>query len=215
MADEALRALERQQTGDPADEVRLLGVRLRAGRLQRARLEIAATLGHGPALDALDAFPPTVPAALARWRAALDEAARAPLLRVPFLSLLELAHALEGFEGGADLDVRRERLGLVRAWLDAPGPDRADRLAFGEDEGTEDVIRDLPRSARERLLDAFDVRLSRLRCSILCPLQEARSLSKGLRDLPRLYPGAKGGYPQSLAGEVETTREAILRWALG
>ncbi len=207
MADEALRALERRWRGtdDPAEDevVRLLVARLRAGRLDRARLEIAATIGHGAALNALDAWPPTVPAAYERWRASLDEAARAPLLRVPFLSLLELAHRLE---------THREELDLVQAWLDDPACPRA-RAAAGELEGFEHVSYDAPPSRRQ-LLAELDDRLYHLRGSILCPLEEACMLPTALHDLPRLYPGVERGYLPALADEVQAARDAILGWAL-
>ncbi len=80
MGDEDLRALERawQQTGTIEAEARLLRARLRAGALAPERLELAAWLGHAPAIEALG---PEAPAGehvpLARWAAALDAEGRA------------------------------------------------------------------------------------------------------------------------------------------
>lgn len=66
MTDERLRESERRwRAGDPAEEVRWLRERLRAGTLVPARLEAARQLGHPPALELLGPLPPgPTPAAL-------------------------------------------------------------------------------------------------------------------------------------------------------
>ena len=60
MSDEHLRDLERRwrTSGDPQAEAAYLLARVRAGRLERSRLEVAAHLGHAAACAALDRLPP-------------------------------------------------------------------------------------------------------------------------------------------------------------
>lgn len=85
MSDEPLRELERRwaTTRDAADVSRLLVERMRTRAAARPRIEIAAYLGHAPAMTALgDAAPVGEYAPWGRRRAALDEAARAPLVRL-------------------------------------------------------------------------------------------------------------------------------------
>ncbi len=118
VGDERLRELDRRWTAtrDPGDEALLLGERLRMHRLERARLELAAYAGHGPAIEAIGAGAPIglyVP--WGAWRRCLDELARAPLVR------LVLAHALDDLR--RDPDPRPEVEGAVvalRGWLDCP-----------------------------------------------------------------------------------------------
>lgn len=80
MADEQLRDLERRfrSTGALDDERRWLAERLRAGRLSRERLEVAALVGHEAARAALGAHPspgspsPGSPEGFDAWLAALE-----------------------------------------------------------------------------------------------------------------------------------------------
>lgn len=125
MSDDALRELERRfrASGDPADEARWLAESVRAGRLARERVELAAFVGHPAAALALGCAPGSHDAgarartdgagspladdeqAVTRWLAAFDDAGRiavvhaaVTLLRASFADVpsprAELAQAL-------------------------------------------------------------------------------------------------------------------------
>jgi len=118
MSDERLRELERRwrDSGDPGDEARYLGARLRAGGLERRALALAAFLGH--------------PAA----RAVLSEEAVERLPAALFRpDPLALASAPEGLPG-CTVEVLDERLSVL---LRLAGPLRgrtAERVALALEE---------------------------------------------------------------------------------
>ena len=158
MADERLRRLERSAGGGDLEAdawagARLLVERLRAGKLTRSRLELAAHLGHAPAGLALEgevapegATLPEDPDGLRDWvwalvafgEDALEAAVRAlagPLVEIAEDSLLaepglvelpDLLRAWVAGEGDALAELDRRAVGLLPwedAWTDAPEPD--------------------------------------------------------------------------------------------
>lgn len=121
MSDQARRAGERRfrASGDPRDEARWLTEEVRAGRLERERLVLAAYLGHPPALGALGLeAAEDVDAShemLLRWLGALDRGGRRALvaaavnvLRARFVDVPSPRARLA------------EVLGLLEAYRDAP-----------------------------------------------------------------------------------------------
>ncbi|MCO5166330.1 MAG: hypothetical protein M9894_08200 [Planctomycetes bacterium] len=109
MSDDAQRERERRlrQGDDPADEARVLAGALRAGRLARERLALAAFLGHAAARQALGVPPGD---ACAAWVAALDEAGRLALVRAAVARLRA---------GWADVPSPRAALAQALAALEA------------------------------------------------------------------------------------------------
>jgi hypothetical protein len=89
VSDDGLRELERRfrATGEPADEARWLAESLRAGRLARERLELAAFLGHPAAALALGTAAVADQGAVQRWLAAFDDAARVAVVRAAVAGL--------------------------------------------------------------------------------------------------------------------------------
>lgn len=138
--DRDLRALERRSpAGDAGAAGQLLLRRLRAGRLRREALELAAALNHPPALAALGRAPATEPAELRAWVQGLvdlEPAGRPLAVR----ALVTAARAIE------DLTAADERhLEAAEAWCECPCPAHAE-AAYRASRG--DGGEDGPRGAR-------------------------------------------------------------------
>lgn len=206
VSDEQLRALERrwEASRDPADEERLLAARLRAGELPRARLELAARGGHGPARAALGGPGPLEPAAAQELAAALDPAGRRALVR---LALHLFARSRGALEGAA-----RQELGPVHGALElwccdlGAGADAAALLRLRR-------ARDLLSEARwiaPFLVPPAPQRLALIeRCLELAATDTERALARALLALePAFAPDA----PDSAGGAAGAE---LIEWALG
>jgi hypothetical protein len=195
VSDTELRELERRwlASHDPADEARLLAARRRTRELSRARLDIAAYVGHRPAIEALSAAAPAgdyVPWRL--WRQGLDEAARAPLVSFA-LKVAEQTGAKT-----PELQATRARL---RAWCACPCPEHVASVGPAPE----------PTLGSASFTAVSDVRV--LVEAISAPLPSSRGrrdpLERVLHRLARLH--ARDVERAVLTPEVE----AIVRWALG
>lgn len=130
MTDERLRRLSREAGGDDDARARWITERLRAGRLFRRRVELAAWLGDAAARLALGNDAPT-PAPLPHARASRGVTARRDvqawaddLVRYGKSAVVRATVALVDGSGYDDLDrpvlaPAREALATARAWLAA------------------------------------------------------------------------------------------------
>lgn len=205
MSDERLRELERRwaATRDPGDEARLLAERLRARRVKRSRLELAAYVGHGPAIEALgEAAPVGDHVPWHRWRDALDETARGPLVRLTMAFIL-------GHLRRKERPIRPEALEAieaVRRWADCPCEEHT-KVARSVAAELEQRRRQDPSSyvhavVVERAMAAMNTPISRSR-GALDPLAIGLRWASGLGQRVELDDEERAG----LAG--------LVAWALG
>lgn len=203
MNDEPLRELERRwtTTRDVADEARLLVERMRTSVVARSRVEIAAYLGHAPAMSALgDATPVGEYAPWGRWRAALDEAARAPFVR-----LAALRRFSERVDDPVASSVEAASVAL-KAWLACPC--EADRAAARPAlDGLEGELWDLPSSVYRRASELRD--LLRAIVADVEESDERDDLAFVVVSLQLVRNGLE------LDRDQRAAREELVRWALG
>lgn len=200
MSDEQLRELARRWAAshDPTVEARFLAERLRVRNLDPARLEIAAYLGHGPAIEALgDAAPVGGHMPWRRWSRTLDAAGRVLLVRLG-LEQVRVQRELSR-DPPPPSEVAETALEAARVWTTCPCDDhvQAVRAAHAALETWQGVHRAWLR-LREQLLGvlpaAFDT---------------GEPLAVATVHLLTLH----GGRP--LGGERDAVRADLVRWALG
>lgn len=125
--DERLRSLEREAAHDPDAAARLILARVRSGALDERRLEVAAHLGHEPALRALGLARPAEPTDLAEWFGELARFGAPVLVRALVVAARD---ALPAFEKLLPEDPRpRVALDAVERWCDAPSTAMATRAS--------------------------------------------------------------------------------------
>lgn len=145
MADDRLRALARRwkETGSAPDQARYLRERLRAGELERGRLELAARFGSEAAGLALDgAGPParTPVSAYSRWLKGWLEGEPPPLeLRIQAAALharalVSLVPFFADTTDPAELEAWEQILATVEDWVQRPEPQRRQLVATRLDE---------------------------------------------------------------------------------
>lgn len=203
MSDEGLRDLERawRASHDPHDEARLLAERLRAGLLVRARLELAAYLGHGPARIALgEAAPAGRRVPWLAWVAAIDDEGRRTLVR----GLVDGVASERDLRAEAQLDAALD--GLLE-WLSCPCPTHAASLRVLRDALHVDppLPEALASAALKRTVGALC-----LRDAILLVLTPGRDAAEGA--LRRVLDLARAKDPPLRTAGVIAP---LLAWALG
>lgn len=205
MTDGQLRELARRfaASGDPTDEARLLAERLRVSDVDLARLEIAAYVGHGPAIEVLRGAAPIgrhMP--WRRWRAALDEASRAPLIAVG-LGRLERQLAALG-------PVPEELVRLssaLRAWARCPCAEHTPATVQERGE-LDDFLQRM--TGHEHFGDLCDALASLQRFRrVIAAARPGKDLGRVLLELREV----RAGETDDAAADDE--RDAVVRWALG
>ena len=134
MSDRRLRALEREAAAsrDPEARARLLLARMRAGELERERVELAAYLGDLASLQALGGRPAALGidawvAGFERWEETTLVRAALAAARVPLLRWQERYEELRGSEWPCP----QELLLKVEAWLACPCREHALAVYLG------------------------------------------------------------------------------------
>lgn len=205
MSDGTLRELERvwRVSRQPDDEARWIAEALRAGRLVRERVELAAYLRHAPARAALGAGAPAgehVP--WSAWVAAVDEDGRRALVR-------GLATAVRAAEHLQDDAVTRA-CGALEGWLAAPGLDHARALREARDALRVDPVgpEALAPGAAEPMHAAWCLR----EAALLVLAMGDDAVEGALR---RVATAARDGGLTWLSAGLGPLVDPVLAWALG
>ncbi|MCO5166329.1 MAG: hypothetical protein M9894_08195 [Planctomycetes bacterium] len=205
MSDEALRALERtwRRSGHPDDEARYLAEALRAGRLARPRVEVAAYLRHGPARAALgDAAPAGDHVPWSSWVAAVDAEGRRALLR----ALVAAARA--GLTAAAEPDpAAAHACDLLERWPATPGDEDRRALRAARDGVAALELQTAQRGLFERALVAICLSDG----CLLALAPDPESVGAALRRVT--HAARKGTLPWPAA--LPAVVAPVLAWALG
>ncbi len=209
MSDEQLRALERrwEVSGDAADEARLLAARLRAGELPRARLGLAARLGHGPAIQAVGRSS-LDPAAAEAQAAALDPARRRAVVRLA-LRLFEGVRPQLEWAAGAELGPVH---GALELWCRDLGA-RGDAAAMLRLRRGRELLDEAASFAPFLEPPAPQVLLLIERCLELAATETDRALAQVLVALGPVLEPALEPWPPDAAWRAPAAE--LIAWALG
>lgn len=205
MTDGALRELERawRASGQPDDEARYIAEALRAGRLVRERVELAAYLRHAPARAALgDGAPAGEHVPWSAWVAAVDDDGRRALVRALVGAVRAAAHL--------EHEPVTRACDALEAWLAAPGLEHARALREARDALRVDPVgpEALAPAAAEPMLAAWCLR----EAALLVLAMGDDAVEGALR---RVAAAARENALPWLEGGLGPLLDPLLAWALG